>query len=84
MHAVLLRQLLTTRESTSGKANLLWVPTRCQLADGLTKTGRGADVREQLSGGLLFHEKALRRGKARVQLTGQREGIVSVEVAGEA
>eukprot|EP00439_Symbiodinium_sp_Y106_P010950 s656_g1.t1 len=84
VHAVLLRQLLTTRESTSGKANLLWVPTRCQLADGLTKTGRGADVREQLSGGLLFHEKALRRGKARVQLTGQREGIVSVEVAGEA
>ena len=57
VHAVLLRQLLSTRGDATGKAGLLWVPTRCQLADGLTKVGRGADVREQLAEGLLFHEK---------------------------
>ena len=33
--AVLLRQMLSTRSHPS-KARLLWVPTRCQVADGLT------------------------------------------------
>ncbi|CAE7347373.1 NLRC3 [Symbiodinium sp. KB8] len=38
VHAVLLRQLLSTRGEGS-KAKLMWVPTRCQVADGLTKGG---------------------------------------------
>ena len=83
VHAVLLRQLLTTREGqeASGKARLKWVPTRCQLADGLTKANRGADLREQLSLGLLFQEKAIkRRSKLHVQPTGQKESVTSVKV----
>ena len=75
VHAVLLRQLLTTR-GDSGKAQLMWVPTRCQLADGLTKASRGGDIREQLSLGLLVHEKAVKRGKTS---TGQRDGHSSVK-----
>ena len=35
IHAVLLRQMLSTRASP--KTRLLWVPTRHQIADGLTK-----------------------------------------------
>ena len=62
VHAVLLRQLLSTRGDAQ-KANLIWVPTRCQLADALTKAGRSADLREHLREGALFHEKtALKRG----------------------
>ncbi|OLP76028.1 T-complex protein 1 subunit eta, partial [Symbiodinium microadriaticum] len=68
VHAVLLRQLLSTRGG-GGKARLLWVPTRCQVADGLTKGARGGDIREQLKDGLLFHEKAQ---KKRLPSTGKR------------
>ena len=80
VHAVLLRQLLSTRRD-AGKARLLWVPTRCQLADGLTKAGRGHDLREQLGLGLLFHEKALKKSKPR---TGQREVYTGVNVSEKA
>ncbi|CAE7707379.1 RE1 [Symbiodinium sp. CCMP2592] len=80
VHAVLLRQLLTTRgRDNPGKAKLLWVPTRCQLADGFTKAGRGSDIREQLTRGLLFHESALKR-KNPQKRTGQRDGYTSVNV----
>ncbi|CAE7195067.1 RE1 [Symbiodinium sp. CCMP2592] len=82
VHAVLLRQLLTTRDQHEqpGKAKLLWVPTRCQLADGLTKAHRGSDLREQLCDGLLFHEKALKKRASTVRPTGQREGYTGVKV----
>ena len=42
VHAVLLRQLLSTRRA-EGKAGLMWVPTRCQCADPLLKLGRRAN-----------------------------------------
>ena len=73
VHAVLLRQLLSTTESGLGKAKLLWVPTRRQLANGLTKANRGGDR------GMLFHERALRRGKPPVQLAGQKGIDASVD-----
>ena len=57
VHAVLLRQLLSTR-GEGGEARSLWVSTRCQVVDGLTKGARGADIREQLKDDLLLHEKA--------------------------
>ena len=60
VHAVLLRQLLTTRHSSS-KAKLLWVPTRHQLADGLTKSSRSRDLRELLRSGVVFREEAVKR-----------------------
>ena len=81
VHAVLLRQLLTTRGETS-KARLMWVPTRCQVADGLTKGARGADIREQLEQGLLFHERALKKSRGlHVQRTDQRDSDIGVNVA---
>ena len=81
VHAVLLRQLLTTRGETS-KARLMWVPTRCQVADGLTKGARGADIREQLERGLLFHERALKKSRGlHVQRTDQRDSDIGVSVA---
>ena len=41
LNVAVLRQLLTTNREPSGeKAHLLWVPTRHQAADGLTKSGR--------------------------------------------
>ena len=57
IHAVLLRQLLTARPD-GVKANLMWVPTRCQLADAVTKCGRAPDLRDHLQSGMLFHEMA--------------------------
>ncbi|CAE7260901.1 RE1 [Symbiodinium sp. KB8] len=78
-HAVLMRQLLTTRgRENPNKAKLLWVPTRCQLADGLTKIGRGGDIREQVTRGLLFHEESMKRKPPRQ--TGQKTFDTSVNV----
>ena len=77
VHAVLLRQLMTTRSSES-KATLLWVRTRCQLADGLTKGGRASDLRKLLREGLLFHELAAPKRKA---CSDQREGLISAKIA---
>ena len=76
VHTVLLRQLLSTR-GEGGDARSLWVSTRCQVVDGLTKGARGADIREQLKDDLLFHEKAL---KKRPTLTGQKNSSTSVKV----
>ena len=79
VHAVLMRQLLTTRgRENPNKAKLLWVPTRCQLADGFTKAGRGGDIREQLTRGLLFHEESMKRKPPRQ--TGQKTFDTSVSV----
>ena len=57
IQAVLLRQILTTRD-TPGKTRLLWVPTRHQIADGLTKGGRAKELREQFRCGVVFREEA--------------------------
>ena len=44
-----LRQLLQAGPSSDdSKANLQWVPSRCQLADGLTKPGLAKAMRETL------------------------------------
>ena len=49
LNVAVLRQLLTTNREPSGeKAHLLWVPTRHQAADGLTKSGRHLDMRRML------------------------------------
>ena len=71
VQAVLLRQLLSTRVSCS-KAKLLWVPTRHQLADALTKSGRSKELRELLGHGMVFREEAMKRS------SGQREVLISV------
>ena len=71
VQAVMLRQLLSTHPSCS-KARLLWVPTRHQLADGLTKSGRCKDMRELLGQGMVFREEAVKKS------TGQREVTISV------
>ena len=62
---VLLRKMLSTRNHP-GKARLFWVPTRHQLADGLTKGGKSHEVRNQL-GWALLHEKAAPRAKQSVK-----------------
>ena len=81
VHAVLLRQLLSTRGEGS-KAKLMWVPTRCQVADGLTKGGRGSDIRNQLRDGLLFHEEAVKKNKNHhAKRTGQRYSMTGVNVS---
>ena len=60
VHAVLLRQLLSTR-GAEDKARLMWVPTRCQFADPLTKGGKASDLRLLLESGPVFHEAAKAR-----------------------
>ena len=85
VHAVLLRQLLTTRSQVEhpGKAKLMWVPTRCQLADGLTKSSRGSNIRDQLHDGLLFHERAInRRTGAPKSTVGLKDSMTGVKVHG--
>ena len=74
VHAVLLRQLLSTRPSSS-KAKLLWVPTRHQIADGLTKAGRCREFRELIESGLVFREEAVKK------LSSQRRLLTSVNSA---
>ena len=83
VHAVLLRQLLTTRSQVEhpGKARLMWAPTRCQLADGLTKALRGADIRDQIREGVLFHERALKRRIVELESAGKKNGYISVNVS---
>ncbi len=60
---VLIRQLCETT-SNGDRARLLWVPTEYQLADGLTKSGRGEDFRKGLEA-VKLHETALCRGQQR-------------------
>ena len=79
IHAVLLRQMLSTRR-TQCKTWLLWVPTRHQIADGLTKGGRSRELREQVSSGVVFREAASKRGR----LSDQQEIGSSVNVHGVA
>ena len=74
IHAVLLRQMLSTR-GASGKAQLLWVPTRHQVADGLTKGARSKEMREQLRCGVVFREESAKR-----MCSDQKDIDVSVKV----
>ena len=74
IHAVLLRQMLSTRGAPC-KAKLLWVPTRHQIADGLTKGGRSKEIREQLGCGVVFKEEAAKR-----RCSDQKEIVSSVKV----
>ena len=62
VHAVLLRQMLSTRKAEC-KTWLLWVPTRHQIADGFTKGGRSKELREQVASGVVFRETAVKRSK---------------------
>ena len=79
VHAVLLRQMLSTRRAQC-KTKLLWVPTRHQIADGLTKGRRSKELREQVSSGVVFRELAVKRGK----LSDQHYTDVSVKVVQDA
>ncbi|CAE7379448.1 RE2 [Symbiodinium sp. KB8] len=75
--AVLLRQLLSTRGAHS-KARLLWVPTRHQLADGLTKGGRAKELRELLERGVTFREEAVKRKSSSQKEIGSSVNVVRV------
>ena len=79
VHAVLLRQMLSTRRSQC-KTCLLWVPTRHQIADGFTKGNRGKELREQVASGVVFREAAVKRGR----VSDQKEIVSSVKVGPEA
>ena len=59
---VLLRQLCGV--STRGKTNLVWVPSRLQRADPLTKRGLGKQMRETMNTAE-FHGESLRQLKRR-------------------
>ena len=74
IHAVLLRQMLSTRNAPC-KVKLLWVPTRHQLADGLTKGARSKETREQLRSGAVFREQAAKR-----RFSDQEDYDISVKV----
>ena len=79
VHAVLLRQMLSTREAEC-KTWLLWVPTRHQIADGFTKGGRSRELREQVAGGVVFRETAAKRGRP----SDQHYSSISVKAVQEA
>ena len=76
VHAVLLRQLLPTRRA-EGKARLMWVPTRCQFADPLSKAGKSCELRQLLEGGPVFHEAAKPRWQKQ---SGQKDSGTGVKV----
>ena len=57
LNVAVLRQLCSSEKSPSGqKAHLLWLPTRHQIADGLTKSGRHGEMQSIFNEGLVtFH-----------------------------
>jgi hypothetical protein len=65
VQVVLLRKMCSVRTHV-GKARLWWVPTRNQIVDALTKSGRGNTLRDQL-GSARFHEEAARRKSCQVK-----------------
>jgi len=69
----------------SAKAGLLWVPSRHQLADGLTKDGLGQLIRDYLSRGTCYLHEVSAQAKKREALrvrsqdqSGQEESGTSV------
>ena len=55
------------------KSELLWLPTRHQLGDGLTKAGLTGAVREILEKG-----KAVFHGKSAKELSNEKKTVTSV------
>ena len=76
VQVILLRKMCSVRPHP-GKARLWWVPTRHQLADALTKSGKGKVLREQL-GSARFHEAAVPKRKT----FQSKENSTSVKVSG--
>ena len=76
IQVILLRQMCSVRPTTS-KARLWWVPTRDQLADTLTKSGRGKLLRSTL-GWAQFHEVSAAKIKA-AKHTQIKEKVTSVK-----
>lgn len=73
LHVAVLRQVCSGDKSPSGtKARLLWVPTRHQCADGMTKSGLRHSVQRLFREGLvIFHAKsakAIQSRKSRVSV----------------
>lgn len=73
LHVAVLRQICTAEKSPVGdKARLLWIPTRHQCADGLTKSGLHNVLQQVFQKGCVtFHAKS---AKALMS----RESLVSV------
>ena len=65
VQVIQLRKMCSVKQK-AGKARLWWVPTRNQLADALTKSGRGSNLRVQL-GTARFHEESARRSSSKVK-----------------
>ena len=63
LNACIVRQLCTTDKAPPGaKARLMWVPTRHQYSDGLTKSGKGQVVQELCKrASVQFHGVSARR-----------------------
>ena len=56
IHVAILRQLCVANCDPMGeRAKLLWVPTRHQIADPLTKAGRHKEMQSALAGSVVFH-----------------------------
>ena len=59
-----LRQLATTIATDEGRARMMWIPTRHQLADALTKPNKGCLLREFLRSGFVhFHGRSAKELK---------------------
>ena len=67
IHTAVLRQICTVEKSPmSNKAQILWVPTRHQVADGLTKSGLHHTVLQLFKNGLVtFHAKSAKALQSR-------------------
>ena len=76
VNMAILRQLCTTELHPKGeRARLLWVPTRHQLADPLTKAGKGRDMQSALNNGTaVFHAKSAK------EMRSPKENRVSVNL----
>ena len=63
-----------THKGSGTRAHLLWVPTEHQIADSLTKGGKGEMLRNCLWK-VKLHEKALRRGHPRAKTPDSQKEI---------
>ena len=75
LSVAVLRQLATTSHLNVMKATMLWIPTRHQVADALTKSGKGSQCRSFIqTGRVQFHGKSAR--EERIQMS--KEILVNV------
>ena len=79
INVAILRQLCSGENHPVGeKARLLWLPTRHQLADGLTKGGKASEMQSALkTGTAVFH------GLSAKSLRLTKESSISVKVASD-